>query len=83
VLRSPWIGGEASEGRARALLDIWLRDNMGLSMGGEDFLRAIGVYKGDAVPDFRERFAGYLAGQVNGETKRYPSEWSEQFSHRC
>lgn len=80
VLRSPWIGGEASEGRARALLDIWLRDNMGLSMGGEDFLRAIGVYKGDAVPDFRERFAGYLAGQVNGETKRYPSEWAEQFS---
>ncbi|MBM7166343.1 PD-(D/E)XK nuclease family protein [Pseudomonas aeruginosa] len=80
VLRSPWIGGETSEGRARALLDIWLRDNMGLSMGGEDFLRAIGVYKGDAVPDFRERFAGYLAAHLNGAAKRYPSEWAEQFS---
>lgn len=80
VLRSPWISGEVAEGNSRALLDFWLRENMGLTMGGEDFLRAISVYKGDAVPIFRERFAAYLAAQLTGEAKRYPSEWAEHFT---
>ncbi|MBF3053081.1 hypothetical protein HKW90_01495 [Pseudomonas aeruginosa] len=80
VLRSPWIAGDVNEGNSRALVDLWLRDNLGLSMGGEDFLRAIGVFKGDAIPDFRERFAGMLTAQLNGESKRYPSQWADHFS---
>lgn len=80
VLRSRWIGGEASEGASRALLDIWLRQNMGMNMGGNDFLRAIAAYKGYAVPDFRQRYASLLESQINGETSRYPSEWAEHFS---
>ncbi|HHH9441271.1 TPA: PD-(D/E)XK nuclease family protein [Pseudomonas aeruginosa] len=80
VLRSPWIAGDVGEGNSRALVDIWLRENMGLAMGGEDFLRAIGVFKGDAIPDFRMRFASMLAAQVNGDSKRYPSQWAELFA---
>lgn len=80
VLRSRWIGGDNSEGASRALLDIWLRQNMGMNMGGNDFLRAIAAFKGQAVPDFRQRFAGILEAQINGDSSRYPSEWAEHFS---
>lgn len=80
VLRSRWISGAKSEGAARALLDIWLRQNMGMNMGGNDFLRAISVYKGGAVPDFRQRFAGLLEAQISGEDLRFPSEWAEHFT---
>lgn len=80
VLRSRWIGGDSTESSSRSLLDIWFRDNMGLNMGGNDFLRAIGVYKGNAVPDFRKRFAGYLEALINGVQNRYPSEWADHFT---
>lgn len=80
VLRSRWIGGEFLESSSRSLLDIWFRDNMGLDMGGNDYLRAIGAYKGNAVPDFRKRFGGYLEALVNGEQSRYPSEWADHFT---
>lgn len=46
VLRSRWIAGHVGESATRALLDLWFRDNLGLNMGGKDFLRAIGAYKG-------------------------------------
>lgn len=78
VLRSPWIGGGCFEASSRALLDIWLRENMGLSMGGNDFLRAVGSYKG-AVPDFRSRLTNHLGTFTNGDQARYPSEWAAQF----
>ncbi|MCU9528092.1 PD-(D/E)XK nuclease family protein [Pseudomonas mosselii] len=80
VLRSKWIGGHVGESATRALLDIWFRDNMGLNMGGKDFLRAIGSYKGEAVPDFRKRFGGLLEKLISGEQTRYPSEWADHFS---
>lgn len=80
VLRSQWIAGETSESSNRAMVDVWLRDNMGMNMSGTDFLRAIGAYKGDAVPDFRKRYAGYLEALMSGEMNRYPSEWADQFS---
>lgn len=80
VLRSQWIGGHVGESATRALLDVWFRDNMGLNMGGKDFLRAIGSYKGDAVPDFRKRFGGLLEKLISGEQSRYPSEWADHVS---
>ncbi|MDF9779223.1 PD-(D/E)XK nuclease family protein [Pseudomonas baetica] len=80
VLRSRWISGSMAEGACRALLDVWLRQNMGLNMGGNDFLRAIAAYKGGAVPDFRARFAGHLEAQITGASERYPSEWAEHFN---
>lgn len=80
VLRSRWIAGHVGESATRALLDLWFRDNLGLNMGGKDFLRAIGSYKGDAVPDFRKRFAGLLEKLVTGEQSRYPSEWADHFT---
>lgn len=80
VLRSRWIAGHTGESASRALLDVWFRDNMGLNMGGKDFLRAIGAYKGDAVPDFRKRFAALLGKLIDGEQRRYPSEWADHLS---
>ncbi|MGP0171102.1 PD-(D/E)XK nuclease family protein [Pseudomonas sp. NCHU5208] len=80
VLRSQWIAGEVTESSSRAMVDVWLRDNMGMNMSGTDFLRAIGAYKGDAVPDFRKRYAGYLEALMSGEMNRYPSEWADQFN---
>nr|WP_193069066.1 PD-(D/E)XK nuclease family protein [Pseudomonas fluorescens] len=80
VLRSRWIAGHVGESATRALLDLWFRDNLGLNMGGKDFLRAIGAYKGDAVPDFRKRFGGLLEKLVSGEQSRYPSEWADHFT---
>lgn len=80
VLRSRWIANHVGESATRALLDIWFRDNMGLNMGGKDFLRAITAYKGEAVPEFRKRFAAVLEMQISGEQYRYPSEWADQVS---
>lgn len=80
VLRSRWIAGDRTESSSRALVDVWLRDNMGLNMSGNDFLRAVGAYKGDAVPDFRKRYAGYLEALISGEQARYPSEWADHIS---
>lgn len=80
VLRSRWIAGHVGESATRALLDLWFRDNLGLNMGGKDFLRAIAAYKGDAVPDFRKRFGGLLEKLVSGEQTRYPSEWADHFT---
>lgn len=80
VLRSRWIAGTEAEGATRSLLDIWFRDNMGLNMGGKDYLRAISVYKGEAVPDFRKRFGVLLEKLLTGEKSRYPSEWADHVS---
>lgn len=80
VLRSRWIAGHQGESSKRALMDVWFRDNMGLNMGGKDYLRAIAAYKGEAVPDFRKRFGGLLEKLVNGEANRYPSEWADHFT---
>ncbi|WP_409287022.1 PD-(D/E)XK nuclease family protein [Pseudomonas guariconensis] len=77
VLRSRWIGGSESESASRGLLDVWFRDNMGLNMGGNDFLQAIATYKGEAVPDFRSRFTAVLGKLIVGAKSRYPSEWAD------
>ncbi|MBA1306708.1 PD-(D/E)XK nuclease family protein [Stutzerimonas stutzeri] len=81
VLRSRWISGVASESASRAMVDIWMRDNLGLSMSGNDFLRAIAAYKGDAVPEFRKRFAAHLEALVSGAVSRHPSEWADHFAN--
>lgn len=79
VLRSKFIGGSVGESSSRALLDIWLRENQGLSMSGLDLLRAVGAFKGDAASDFHHRYGSVLKNLVEGEDSRLPSAWAEQF----
>jgi ATP-dependent helicase/nuclease subunit B len=79
VLRSRWVFAPENEVANRAILDVWMRENLGLSMGGKDFLRAIGASKKAAVPYFRERFGEVMARRAVDDS-RLPSEWAAEFS---
>ncbi len=79
VLRSRWVGGSETESNNRALMDIWLRENLGLSMTGRDFLRALQKNRHLQVPDFEARFAAVLDAHANADDSMFPSEWAEFF----
>lgn len=79
VLRSRWVGGSEIESDSRALMDIWLRENLGLAMTGKDFLRAIKKNKNQQVPDFEERLAAVLTSHAEADESMFPSEWAEFF----
>lgn len=79
VLRSSWVGGHAVEGPQRAQVDIWMRENNGLNMGGKDYLRALAACK-TSSNIFTENLRKVLVAQENVESKLYPSEWAEFFS---
>lgn len=79
VLRSEWVGGSKKEGAERALVDIWLRENQGLNMGGSDFLRALEACKTKVV-DFKDRFKAILTAQEEAASSMFPSEWADFFS---
>lgn len=78
VLRSNWMGGHAIEGAQRAQVDIWMRENNGLNMGGKDFLRALAACK-ITCNIFTENFRAVLNAQEDGHNDMYPSEWAEFF----
>jgi len=78
VLRSSWVGGHSVEGAQRALVDVWLRENNGLNMGGKDYLRALGACK-THCNIFTENLRRVLAAQEDDGGERYPSEWAEFF----
>lgn len=78
VLRSSWVGGHAVEGAQRALVDVWLRENNGLHMGGKDYLRALGACK-TACNIFTENLRRMLVAHEEDCEDRYPSEWAECF----
>lgn len=79
VLRSSWVGGHSVEGAQRALVDIWLRENNGLNMGGKDYLRALAACKVSS-PIFTENLRHILASQEDDSKDRYPSEWADFFT---
>lgn len=79
VLRSNWVGGHSLEGAQRAQVDLWLRENSGLNMGGKDYLRALAACK-IQCNIFTESLRRVLNMQEEGEQERYPSEWAEFFS---
>ena len=79
VLRSRWIYAPDAEAADRAVMDVWLRENLGLSMGGTDFLRALGACQKASVPSFRERFGELMARRVSDDSK-LPSAWAEEFA---
>lgn len=78
VLRSNWMGGHGIEGAQRAQVDIWMRENNGLNMGGKDFLRALAACK-ITCNIFTENFRAVLNAQEDGHNDMYPSEWAEFF----
>lgn len=78
VLRSHWIGGHSIEGAQRAQVDIWLRENKGLNMGGKDYLRALAASK-VGCNIFTENLRGVLNAQESISGDLYPSEWAEFF----
>lgn len=78
VLRSHWVGGHAVEGAQRALVDIWMRENNGLNMGGKDYLRALAACK-TPCNIFTENLRRMLERLDDDGGKRYPSEWAEFF----
>lgn len=78
VLRSQWVGGHAVEGAQRALVDVWMRENNGLNMGGKDYLRALAASK-TQCNIFTENLRRMLARQEEDGSSRYPSEWAEFF----
>ena len=75
VLRSHWVGGHAVEGAQRALVDIWMRENNGLNMGGKDYLRALAACK-TPCNIFTENLRRMLERLDDDGGKRYPSELS-------
>lgn len=79
VLRSPWIFAPENEVAPRAQVDLWLRDNLGLSMGGKDFIRALSACKSASIPAFKDRFTEVMSRRVSDD-KRYPSEWADEFA---
>lgn len=79
VLRSSWVGGHVSEGAQRALVDVWLRENNGLNMGGKDYLRALAACE-VSCPVFTENLRHVLASQEDDSEDRYPSEWADFFA---
>ena len=79
VLRSNWVGGHSVEGPQRALVDIWLRENNGLNMGGKDYLRALAACKTPCTI-FTENLRRVLDEQEQNSADRYPSDWAEFFS---
>lgn len=79
VLRSRWVYAPGNEVGSRATIDVWLRENLGLSMGGKDFLRALGACTKAAAPSFRERFGEVMARRA-ADTKLLPSEWADEFN---
>lgn len=78
VLRSSWLGGHRVEAAERALVDVWLRENNGLNMGGKDYLRALAASK-TTCNIFTENFRRLLASQESVSGERYPSEWADFF----
>lgn len=78
VLRSHWVGGHAVEGAQRALVDIWMRENNGLNMGGKDYLRALAACKTPCCI-FTENLRRMLVRLEEDGANRYPSEWAEFF----
>lgn len=81
VLRSRWVGGSEMESGARASLDIWMRENTGLSMTGKDFRRALTHGSKAFCPDFTKRFDAMLDAQQEITNPLYPSEWTEHYEH--
>jgi ATP-dependent helicase/nuclease subunit B len=79
VLRSSWVGGYSEEAAQRALVDIWLRENNGLNMGGKDYLRALSACK-ITCTIFTDNLCHVLDSQDAGAPGRYPSDWAEFFS---
>jgi probable DNA repair protein len=77
VLRSRWVGGFDLESGVRATLDIWMRENSGLSMTGKDFRRALTKSSKTFCPDFTRRFDALLDAQEAVTNPLYPSEWAE------
>jgi probable DNA repair protein len=77
VLRSRWVGGCELESGVRATLDIWMRENAGLSMTGKDFRRALTKNSKTFCPDFTRRFDAMLDAQEAITKPLYPSEWVE------
>ena len=80
VLRSNWVGGSVIEGPQRALVDVWLRENNGLNMGGKDYLRALAASK-VGCNIFTENLRSVLNAQADVSGELYPSEWAEFFSN--
>jgi len=78
VLRSSWVGGYSVEGPQRALVDIWIRENNGISMNGKDYLRALAACK-TSCTIFTENLRRVLAAQEEDNSDRYPSEWADFF----
>lgn len=79
VLRSRWVGGSEMESGVRATLDIWMRENSGLSMTGKDFRRALTKSSKTFCPDFTRRFDAILDAQEAITNPLYPSEWAEVY----
>lgn len=79
VLRSDWVGGSQKEGSTRALVDIWLRENQGLGMTSQDYVRALEACKTKAV-DFTTRFKSVLQTLEETPTSLFPSEWADFFT---
>lgn len=78
VLRSSWVGGHSVEGAQRALVDVWMRENNGLNMGGKDYLRALAACS-TTCPIFTENLRRVLQAQDEVAADLYPSEWVEFF----
>lgn len=79
VLRSRWVGGSEIESANRALMDVWLRENLGLSMTGKDYRRALTRNTKALCPDFYARYCKMLDAQEAITRALYPSEWAEHF----
>jgi len=79
ILRSRWIYAPDSEVSDRAVMDIWIRENLGLSMGGKDFMRAMAACKKASAPSFRERFGEVMARRA-AEQELLPSDWATEFT---
>lgn len=78
VLRSDWVGGSKEEGPRRSVADVWLRENNGLNMTGQDFLRAMQACNTEC-PNFTERLGKVLTAQTDVDGDLFPSEWAEFF----
>lgn len=80
VLRSRWVGGSSQESGNRALMDVWLRENSGLSMTGKDFRRALTKNTHAECQNFLARFGSVLDGQQAITGSLYPTEWADVFA---
>lgn len=77
LLRSPFMGGAAAEGAARARLDAWLRERGGEEIDRGRLLRWLGGAGGaPACPVLADGIEGFMAETNAMPRRRPPSEWA-------